>query len=124
MKAELGRPNAALLGAFGPSSMVSVKGMAADDPHIGLRNDICQLADDRRSTAQKMAFVHEVLRRLGLAEAVTFHRLDPEGFDHVVVAGERYRIPNGLEKFRDRMIRRCPEATTPLRGYFDAVGVV
>ncbi len=65
--------------------------------------------------------VHEVLRRLGLAEAVTFHRLDPEGFDHVVVAGERYRIPNGLEKFRDRMIRRCPEATTPLRGYFDAV---
>jgi all-trans-retinol 13,14-reductase len=66
--------------------------------------------------------VHEVLRRLGLAEAVTFHRLDPEGFDHVVVAGERYRIPNGLEKFRDRMIRRCPEATTPLRGYFRIVG--
>ncbi len=58
-----GRPNAALLGAFGPSSMVSVKGMASDDPHIGLRHDICQLADDRRSTAQKMAFVHEVLRR-------------------------------------------------------------
>jgi len=65
--------------------------------------------------------VHEVLRRLDLADAVKFHRLDPEGFDHVVVAGERYRIPNGLEKFRDRMIRRCPEAATPLRGYFDAV---
>ena len=58
-----GRPSASLLGAFGPTSMVSVKGIGADDPHIGLRNDICSLADDRRSTAQKMAFVHEVLRR-------------------------------------------------------------
>lgn len=65
--------------------------------------------------------IHEVLRRLGLEREVRFHRLDPEGFDHVVVAGDRYRIPNGLEKFRDRLIRRCPDAATPLRGYFDAV---
>lgn len=65
--------------------------------------------------------VHEVLRRLDLADEVRFHRLDPEGFDHVVIAGDRYRIPNGLEKFRDRLIRRHPEHATPLRGYFDAV---
>ncbi len=58
-----GRPSAALLGAFGPTSMISVPGVRDDDPHIGLRDDICKLADDRRSTAQKMAFVHEVLRR-------------------------------------------------------------
>ena len=63
--------------------------------------------------------VHELLRRLDLTEEVRFHRLDPEGFDHVVVAGERYRIPNGLEKFRDRLLRRHPEAAAPLRGYFD-----
>lgn len=58
-----GRPSATLLGAFGPTSMVSVKGIVDDDPHIALRNDICNLADDRRSTAQKLTFVHQVLRR-------------------------------------------------------------
>jgi all-trans-retinol 13,14-reductase len=65
--------------------------------------------------------VHELLQRMGLAEHVRFHRLDPEGFDHIVVAGDRYRIPNGLEKFRDRLTRRHPEAVTPLRRYFDTI---
>ena len=65
--------------------------------------------------------VHELLRQLDLHEQVRFHRLDPEGFDHVVVAGERYRIPNGLEKFRDRLIRRFPDAAEPLRRYFRTI---
>ncbi len=65
--------------------------------------------------------VHEFLRRLELHEQVRFHRLDPEGFDHVVVSGDRHRIPNGLEKFRDRLIRRYPADAEPLRGYFRTV---
>ena len=65
--------------------------------------------------------VHELLRRLDLDESVRFHRLDPEGFDHVVVAGDRYRIPNGLEKFRDRLIRRFPEGERPIRRYFRTI---
>ena len=65
--------------------------------------------------------VNELLRRTGLADEVRFHRLDPEGFDHVVVAGSRYRIPNGLEKFRDRLIDAFPGDAAPLRGYFEIV---
>jgi all-trans-retinol 13,14-reductase len=65
--------------------------------------------------------VHELLRRTGLDADVRFHRLDPEGFDHVVVGGERYRIPNGLEKFRDRLLRAFPRDAKPIRGYFDTV---
>jgi all-trans-retinol 13,14-reductase len=65
--------------------------------------------------------VHELLRRIGLEDEVRFHRLDPEGFDHVVVGGDRYRIPNGLEKLRDRLIRAFPRAAKPLHGYCDAV---
>lgn len=68
--------------------------------------------------------VHELLSRLGLADEVRFHRLDPEGFDHVVVAGDRYRIPNGLDKFRDRLIRRHPESAAPLRRYFDMLAAL
>lgn len=68
--------------------------------------------------------VHQLLSRLGLADEVRFRRLDPEGYDHVVVGGDRYRIPNGLEKFRDRLIRRHPEAARPLQRYFDIVMAV
>jgi all-trans-retinol 13,14-reductase len=68
--------------------------------------------------------IHRLLSALDLVEAVPFHRLDPEGFDHVVVAGTRHRIPNGLEKSRDRLIRRYPEAAEPLRAYFRIVRAI
>src|SRR4051812_11234492 len=53
--------------------------------------------------------IHRFLTTLGLQETVEFNRLDPEGFDHVVVGAERYRIPNGLPKYRDRLIARHPQ---------------
>ena len=65
--------------------------------------------------------VHELLRRIGLHEEVRFHRLDPDGFDHVVVCGDRHRIPNGLEKFRDRLVSAFPNDARPIHGYFDAI---
>ncbi len=65
--------------------------------------------------------VHELLRRTGLEDRVRFKRLDPEGFDHVVACGTRYRIPNGLEKFRDRLVRMFPNDASPIHRYFDVV---
>lgn len=65
--------------------------------------------------------IHRLLSALGLAEAVPFVRLDPEGFDHIVVAGKRTRVPNGLPKYRDRLIAAHPEAKAPLRAYFAMV---
>lgn len=65
--------------------------------------------------------IHNLLTKLEVAEQVPFVRLDPEGFDHVVVAGDRVRIPNGLSKFQGRLIRRFPEAEQPLRRYFEIV---
>ncbi len=68
--------------------------------------------------------VHELLCRIGLADEVQFHRLDPEGFDHIVVAGERYRVPNGLDKHRDRLIRRFPDDALAITGYFDTISAI
>jgi all-trans-retinol 13,14-reductase len=68
--------------------------------------------------------VHNLLTKLGIEREVPFVRLDPEGFDHVVVAGDRVRIPNGLEKFLGRLLRRFPEAQRPLERYFEIVGVL
>ena len=65
--------------------------------------------------------VDRLLARLQIRTAVPFVRLDPEGFDHVVVAGDRVRIPNGLAKYRERLLRRYPEWRAPILGYFDAV---
>jgi phytoene dehydrogenase-like protein len=65
--------------------------------------------------------VDRLLERLRLREAVPFVRLDPEGYDHVVVAGDRVRIPNGLAKYRERLLRRYPEWRAPIAGYFDLV---
>jgi all-trans-retinol 13,14-reductase len=62
--------------------------------------------------------VHTLLTKLGVAERVPFLRLDPDGFDHVVVAGDRIRIPNGLPKYEERLALLYPEWREPLRRYF------
>jgi all-trans-retinol 13,14-reductase len=68
--------------------------------------------------------IHLLLERLGLSDEVVFDRLDPEGFDHVVVDGDRLRIPNGFAKLRARLERRFPEAASPLRRYFETIGAI
>jgi all-trans-retinol 13,14-reductase len=68
--------------------------------------------------------IDRLLGRLQLRDDVPFVRLDPEGFDHVVVAGDRVRVPNGLVKYRERLLRRYPQWRAPILGYFDAVTAV
>ena len=68
--------------------------------------------------------IHNFLSKLGVEREVPFVRLDPEGFDHVVVAGERVRIPSGLGKFRERLTRRFPAAREPLRKYFATIAAI
>jgi len=68
--------------------------------------------------------IHQFLSRIGVVDAVPFLRLDPEGFDHVVIDGQRFRHPSGLAKHRDRLLTRFPEAAKPLRRYFDTVAAV
>jgi all-trans-retinol 13,14-reductase len=68
--------------------------------------------------------IHNLLTKLGVEGAVPFNRLDPEGFDHVVVKGERFRIPNGLRKLQGRLVRRFPEAEAALRKYFAVIETI
>ena len=66
-----GRPSGRLLSLFAPVSMTVVNGARDDDVHAGFRRDACHFADDRLDTAQKLAFVHSLLRR-DAAEARMF----------------------------------------------------
>ena len=66
-----GRPSGRLLSLFAPVSMTVVNGARDDDVHAGFRRDACHFADDRLNAAQKLAFVHSLLRR-DAAEARMF----------------------------------------------------
>ncbi len=58
-----GRPSAALLNLFGPTSMVAVAGMKPGDTDTPFRRDMCSLAGESPTDAQKVAFMHQVLQR-------------------------------------------------------------
>ena len=58
-----GRISPRLLTLFAPSSMTVASGSTESDPHVAFRRDVCQFADDRLTEAQKVAFMHDVLRR-------------------------------------------------------------
>ncbi len=67
----------------------------------------------------------ERLRRiyegLGVANDLTFLELDPDGYDRVFVGDQRFDIPKGRERFRERLAERFPEERRGIDGYFDVV---
>ena len=58
-----GKPSPKLLGLFAPASMIVTSGMADSEPQASVRADACRFVDDRLSTPQKVAFLHDMLRR-------------------------------------------------------------
>jgi hypothetical protein len=58
-----GRPSPRLLGHFAAESMIAVSGQSESDPRAAYRRESCQFIDDRLSPAQKLGFVHGLLRR-------------------------------------------------------------
>jgi hypothetical protein len=58
-----GRPSRRLLDQYASHSMSVAQGITPSDPHIRARQDMCRFTDDRLSDADKLAFVHEILRR-------------------------------------------------------------
>ncbi|MEO8754663.1 MAG: hypothetical protein ABI624_18495, partial [Casimicrobiaceae bacterium] len=95
-----GRPSPKLLSLFAPASMTVTAGLNDADPGAGFRRDVCQFSDDRLAPAQKIGFVHELLRR-DMAEVRLF-------LDHI----EKY--PASL----DAAQRNAPAVSAAL----DAIG--
>ena len=70
-----GRASKSLLGQFAPFAMTVTQGMTERDPHAAVRADVCRFADDRASDADKLGFVHQVLRRDGAQARVHLDRI-------------------------------------------------
>jgi hypothetical protein len=58
-----GRASGRLLGGFAAHSMVVTSGLTNADPLAAHRQDICRFSDARLAPAQKVDFVHQLLRR-------------------------------------------------------------
>ena len=69
-------------------------------------------------------YVHALLDELDLVERVPFIELEPDGYDHIVVSGDRYRVPRGWDTYRDRLVGLFPDEAVGLHGYFDAVAAI
>ena len=63
--AELGngRTSPKLLGHFASESMIAVSGLSEADPRAVYRREVCRFIDDRVSPAEKLGFIHDLLRR-------------------------------------------------------------
>jgi hypothetical protein len=58
-----GRRSARLLGQFSAFGLAAASGVVASEPQAAARRDMCEFADDRRSDAQRLAFIHRLLQR-------------------------------------------------------------
>ncbi|HSH89627.1 MAG TPA: hypothetical protein VK996_06555, partial [Ramlibacter sp.] len=58
-----GQISSKLVSLFAPSSMTVTAGLTDTDTQASLRNDACKFVDERLSDAQKVAFMHELLKR-------------------------------------------------------------
>ena len=73
-----GRQSSRLISHFAGKSMVVTSGLRETEPQAAHRRDVCRLADDRLSVGERLAFVHELVRR-DMAEVRMFlDRIDRE----------------------------------------------
>jgi len=82
-----GQPDAKLLGLFAPVSMTVASGLSDGDPDAAFRRDVCRLSDARLSAADKLGFVHEILRRDPAEVRMLFDHV--EAYAASLAAGER-----------------------------------
>lgn len=56
---------------------------------------------------------------LGVSRDVVFLELNPDGYDHTLIGGERFDIPAGRERYEERLIDRFPREARGIRRYFE-----
>jgi hypothetical protein len=114
-----GRPSQRLLAHFGKTSFAVTSGIRAGDPLMPHRQDVCSFSDDRRSTAEKIAFVHSVLKREPTEVRLFLDRI--EGLEGGLTAEERAtpRVQDALraiaadETSRDRFLAFARDTDQP-----------
>ena len=68
--------------------------------------------------------VRRLYEGLGLSRDLEFCELNPEGFDHFIIAGERIDQPRGLDRWMKRLKARFPHEREGIDRYFGTLGEI
>ena len=71
-----GQANSRLLKTFARNSMTSVAGIRGAEPATAHRAQVCRFFDERQSAAQKVLFVHDLMRRDMVEARQFFQRIE------------------------------------------------
>jgi len=63
----------------------------------------------------------QILRHLGVFDALEFDSLDPDGFDQLAFPDLTFRVPTGWEAYRNRLIETFPHEAVGIAGFLDAL---
>jgi all-trans-retinol 13,14-reductase len=62
-----------------------------------------------------------MLDGLGVLDAISFRQLNPDGFDHFLIGGERFDQPSGLDNWIARLKARFPAQRDGIERYFSVI---
>ncbi len=68
--------------------------------------------------------LRSIYEGLGVGQDLVFCELNPDGYDHVQLAGERFDLPKGKERLVDALAARFPRERRGLTAYFDTVQAI
>lgn len=63
----------------------------------------------------------DLYKGLGIANDLTFYRMNPKGFEHCWIGEERFDIPAGFEEFMQALIERFPHEEKGIKRYLNTV---
>ena len=126
-----GRANPRLLSHFAGTAMTVTSGLSDADPRAAYRREVCQFVDDRLSPAEKLGFIHSLLRR-DMADVRAFlerieslfaslNESERQAPSFLLALGEIARDDNARDRFL-RLCRRCRSSADsrphdPARGH-------
>lgn len=64
-------------------------------------------------------FLRNLYEGLGVTADLELCEMNPDGFDHLLVAGERFDVPRGWDRLVERLVQRFPHEERGLRRYFE-----
>jgi phytoene dehydrogenase-like protein len=65
--------------------------------------------------------ISNILNGAGLAERVVFRPMDPDGYSTLIFPDFRFRVPNGWDRYRERLLEAFPEEAQGLGQVVDVL---
>lgn len=66
--------------------------------------------------------VRRLYEGLDVSGDLEFCELNPDGFDHFLIGGDRFDVPKGFHRYFGRLVARFPHEREGLERYFDVMG--